>query len=386
MLARGGLRDALEALLGRILNPERDAHLEGARANDGLDGPSCGAIDDGVGLVAEERHPKTETHVIGIELAKSVFSGSTARRRAARPCSAGVCPRGQLERFMAAQPPCAVAMEACASAHHWARRMAALGHQVRLIAPAWVRPFARRPKTDAADAEAIVEAAMRPTMRVNAPKSAEAQARAMLFRAREQVIKQRTETVNALRGHLAEFGLVAPAGIGHVPRLAALLEDEGGRDARARPRDGAAPPRARCAAVGRGRSAHPEDRRGRAASPAARLLRTMPGVGAIAAMAVETVAPDLASLARGRDFAAWLGLTPREHSSSGRQRLGRTSKMGQRDVRRLLIIGAMSRIASARRHPGPMEPWLRDKLERKPRRMVAAIAEPPRWRARSGRC
>ena len=314
----------------------------------------------------------TEISVIGIDPAKSVFQlhGATAdgttlfRRRLSR---------GQLERFMAERPPCTVAMEACASAHHWVRRMTALGHEVRLIAPIYVKPFVKRQKSDAADAEAIVEAALRPSMRFVAPKSAEAQARAMLFRAREQILKQRTETVNALRGHLAEFGLIAPAGIGNVPRLAALVEDEGSE----------LPPLAREVArlhlerIAR-LSAEIDRLRERiaaegSASPAARLLRTMPGVGAIAAMAVETFVPDPASFSRGRDFAAWLGLTPREHSSGGKQRLGRTSKMGQRDVRRLLIIGAMSRIASARRHPRSMEPWLRDKLERKPR-MVAAIA------------
>ena len=314
----------------------------------------------------------TEISVIGVDLAKSVFQvhgaaadGATLFRRRLS--------RAQLERFMAAQPSCIVAMEACATAHHWARRMTALGHEVRLIAPAYVRPFVKRHKTDAADAEAIVEAAMRPNMRFVAPKSAEAQARAMLFRAREQLIKQRTETVNALRGHLAEFGLVAPAGIGHVPRLSALLEDEGSE----LPELAREMARLHLERVAR-LSAEVDRLTQRiaaegAASPAARLLRTMPGVGSIAAMAVETFVPDLRSFARGRDFAAWLGLTPREHSSGGKQRLGRTSKMGQRDVRRLLIIGAMSRIASARRHPGSMQPWLRDKLERKPR-MVAAIA------------
>ena len=274
---------------------------------------------------------------------------------------------------MAEQPPCVVAMEACASAHHWARRMAALGHEVRLIAPVYVKPFVKRQKTDAADAEAIVEAAMRPSMRFVAPKSAEAQARAMLFRAREQALKQRTETVNALRGHLGEFGLVAPVGSGNISKLATLIDREEDN------LPGLAREVARLHLDRIARLSAEIDRLTEriaaegSASPAARLLRTMPGVGAIAAMAVETFVPDPASFSRGRDFAAWLGLTPREHSSGGKQRLGRTSKMGQRDVRRLLIIGAMSRIASARRHPGSMQPWLRDKLERKPR-MVAAIA------------
>ena len=210
-------------------------------------------------------------------------------------------------------------------------------------------------------------------MRFVAPKSADAQACAMLFRAREQLIKQRTETVNALRGHLAEFGLVAPAGIGNVSRLAALVGDKASD----------LPELAReLARLHLGRVERLSDEIERlnekvgavgATSSTAKLLRTMLGVGPICAMAIEAFVPDLGSFTRGRDFAAWLGLTPREHSSGGKQRLGRTSKMGQRDVRRLLIIGAMSRIASARRHPRPVGPWLQDKLERKPR-MVAAIA------------
>ena len=240
----------------------------------------------------------TETHMIGIDLAKSVFQlhgaaadGTTLFRRRLS--------RAQLERFMAAQPPCVVAMEACASAHHWARRVTALGHEVRLIAPIYVKPFVKRHKTDAADAEAIVEAAMRPNMRFVAPKSVEAQARAMLFRAREQLIKQRTETVNALRGHLAEFGLVAPAGIGHVPRLAALVEDEGNElPALAREMARLHLERIERLSAEVDRLTERIAAEG-AASPAARLLRTMPGVGSIAAMAVETFVPDLRSFARG---------------------------------------------------------------------------------------
>ena len=133
--------------------------------------------------------------------------------------------RLQFARFMADQPPCLVAMEACASAHHWAREMARHGHQVRLIAPHYVKPFLKRQKNDAADAEAIVEAALRPTMRFVEPKSADQQARAVAFRTREQLVKQRTEAVNALRSHLYEFGHVAPEGIGYLPRLAKVVDD-----------------------------------------------------------------------------------------------------------------------------------------------------------------
>jgi transposase len=157
-----------------------------------------------------------EATIIGVDLAKNVFQlhgeaadGSVVfRKRLSRP---------QLARFMAEHPPCLVAMEACASAHHWVREMARHGHQVRLIAPRYVKPFIKRQKNDAADAEAIAEAALRPTMRFVEPKSADQQARAVAFRTREQLVKQRTEAVNALRSHLYEFGHVAPEGIGYVP-------------------------------------------------------------------------------------------------------------------------------------------------------------------------
>ena len=165
-----------------------------------------------------------EVSTIGVDLAKNVFQvhGAAAdgsvlfRKKLSRP---------QFARFMAQQPPCLVAMEACASAHHWAREMARYGHEVRLIAPHYVKPFLKRQKNDAADAEAIVEAALRPTMRFVEPKSADQQARAVAFRTREQFVKRRTEAVNALRSHLYEFGHVAPEGIGYVPRLERVVKD-----------------------------------------------------------------------------------------------------------------------------------------------------------------
>src|SRR6056297_3716985 len=162
--------------------------------------------------------------IIGVDLAKNVLQvhGAAAdgsvlfREKLSRP---------QFARFMAEQPPCRVAMEVCASAHHWAREMSPHGHEVRLIAPHYVKPFIKRQKNDAADAEAIVEAALRPTMRFVEPKSADQQARAVAFRTREQLVKQRTEAVNALRSHLYEFGHIAPEGIGFVPRLVRVIED-----------------------------------------------------------------------------------------------------------------------------------------------------------------
>ena len=314
----------------------------------------------------------SEISIVGIDLAKNVFQVHAAaangavlfRKKLTRP---------QFERFMAELPPCRVATEACGTAHYWARRMTAFGHEVRLIAPIYVKPFRKRQKNDAADAEAIVEAAIRPSMRFVEPKTADMQARAMLFRAREQMIGQRTETVNALRGHLAEFGLIAPTGIANVSRLAELIEDEG-NDLPELAREVARAHLERIefltASIDRAMGAI---RKISAESKTANLVRSMPGIGPIGSMAIEAFAPDMSAFERGRDFAAWLGLTPLQHSTGGKARLGKTSKMGQRDIRRLLIIGAMSRIASTRRHGRVAEPWLQDKIDRKPR-MVAAIA------------
>jgi len=311
-----------------------------------------------------------EVTIIGVDLAKNVFQvhGAAAdgsvlfRRKLSRP---------QFARFVAEHRPCRVAMEACASAHHWARQLARHGHEVRLIAPHYVKPFIKRQKNDAADAEAIVEAALRPTMRFVEPKSAEQQARAVAFRTREQLVKQRTETVNALRSHLYEFGHVAPEGIGYVPRLAKAVDDP----------DTGIPGLARdvCRML-LDQIAHLTDRidalkaRIAALSNEAdlpRQLQTMPGVGPITALAVETFAPPMEQFRRGRDFAAWLGLVPKQHSTGGKQRLGKTSKMGQRDIRRLLVIGATAVIRWATRRGAPKGSWLARMLERKPIPVVA---------------
>jgi transposase len=203
---------------------------------------------------------------------------------------------------MAEQPPCLVAMEACASAHHWAREMSRHGHEVRLIAPHYVKPFIKRQKNDAADAEAIVEAALRPTMRFVEPKTQEQQARAVAFRTREQLVKQRTEAVNALRSHLYEFGHVAPVGIGYVPRLERVIADPDADipdlareicrmllDQINQLTDRMDALKARIAALSN-----------EAEMP--RQLQTMPGVGPITALAVETFAPPMEQVRRGRDL------------------------------------------------------------------------------------
>jgi len=313
-----------------------------------------------------------EVSIIGIDLAKNVFQlhGASAdgavlfRKKLSRP---------QFARFMAEHPPCIVAMEACAGAHHWAREMTRHGHQVRLIAPHYVKPFVKRQKNDVADAEAIVEAALRPTMRFVEPKTAEQQARAVVFRTREQLLKQRTETINALRAHLYEFGHVAPVGIGYLPRLAEVVDDpksdlpELARDICRLALEQIGHVTARINAL----KATIMTMSKEATMP--RRLQTMPGVGLIGALAIETFAPPMDQFRRGRDFAAWLGLVPRQHSSGGKQRLGKTSKMGQRDIRRLLITGAMAVIRWAVRRGAPTGSWLARMLERKPP-MVVAVA------------
>jgi transposase len=279
-----------------------------------------------------------EVSIIGLDLAKNVFQlhgaradGSVAFRRK--------LPRGKLLEFFASAPTCLVAMEACGSAHHWAREIGVLGHEVRLIAPIHVKPFVGRNKNDAADAQAIAEAASRPTMRFVAVKSVEKQAAAITFKARDLLVGQRTQTINALRGHMAEYGVIAPNGPVHVARLAQVLDEPEAR---------LPPP---VVAICRMLLAHVgslseqiallerELRQRARKDETAKRLMTIPGIGVIcAATAMEALAPSPESFAKGRDFAAWLGLTPRQNSSGGKLRLGGTTKMGQRDLRRLLLL------------------------------------------------
>ena len=313
-----------------------------------------------------------EVSIIGIDLAKHSFQvhganadGSVAYRRKLS--------RGKLLSFLAAQPACAVAMEACASAHHWGREIMALGHEVRLLPPMYVKPFVKRQKNDAADAEAIAEAALRPTMQFVAVKTVEQQAQGMLFRTRDLLVRQRTQTINALRGHLAEYGVVGPKGRARIVQLAKVLGDE----------DCGLP--ASVVALGRlllGRieeldgkidGLDREIRKSAGENEETARLMTIPGVGPVTALALQAFAPPMESFRSGRDFSAWLGLVPRQHTTGGKPRLGRMSKMGQRDLRRLLITGAMAVIRQAVRRNTTTDPWLAALLARKPK-MVVAVA------------
>jgi transposase len=264
-------------------------------------------------------------------------------------------------------------MEACATAHDWGREIAALGHEIKLIPPIYVKPFVKRQKNDAADAEAIAEAASRPTMRTVAVKTREQQSRSILFRTRDLLVRQRTQLINALRAHLAEYGSVAPKKTVHVTRLAEILED-GRHDLPPVVADTGHVYLDQISILTERIDGLQKQMRTEALRDnTARRLQTMPGIGPITAMAVTAFAPPMKTFQRGRDFAAWLGLVPKQHSTGGKQRLGKTSKMGQRDIRRLLVIGAMSVVRAAARRGAPDGSWLARMLGRKPR-MVVAIA------------
>lgn len=307
---------------------------------------------------------------IGLDLAKNVFQvhgvdaeGTIVCRRQLR--------RSQVLVFFARLGPCLVGMEACAGAHHWARELAALGHKVRLMPPAYVKPYVKRGKTDAADAEAICEAVTRPTMRFVPVKSADRQAALLDHKARDFLVRQRTQIVNAIRAHLGEFGIVVAKGIQNVDRL---LEAAGDVPAAARPaldmlagqlRDAQARIKEVTARIGEMQG---ED-------ALARRLATVPGVGTISSSAFAATTPDVAAFRSARDYAAWLGLTPRAHSSGGKERLGRISKAGNRYLRRLLYLGAMAQISARRGHregpAGQAPDWLDRMLARKPVKVVA---------------
>jgi transposase len=302
---------------------------------------------------------------VGLDTSKHVFQvygvDSSERLAACRQLS-----RHQVEKYFAALPPTVVGLEACGASHYWGRVLRELGHEVRLLPPQYVKPYVKRGKNDRIDAEAICEAMSRPSMRFVPVKSADEQAAAMLLSVRELLIKQRTMLVNAIRGHAAEFGVIGAKGVGRiaevlararesVPKLAfdlmavlagqlEVLEIQLGKLERQL------------------RACHRENER-------SQRLATMPGIGSVTAVAMVLRVPDPTMFHSGRHFASWIGLTPREHSTAGKQRLGKISREGDETLRRLLVAGATSVVKLAKRGKGLA--WLLALLKRRPAKVVA---------------
>ena len=311
-----------------------------------------------------------EITTVGLDLAKNVFqvhavsgTGEVVVRRSLR--------RAQMIPFFSKLPPCLVGIEACGTSHFWARELIGLGHEVRLMPPAYVKPYVKRGKTDAGDAEAICEAVTRPTMRFVPIKSVEQQAALSLHRTRDLLVRQRTQLINMIRSLLAELGLNLPKGVTHalafvrrvvggqareVPALVAKVIEalaeqalEGQRRIRQLERDLLAWYRT---------------------SEIARRIATVPGVGLLGATALAATVTDPTQFRSGRQFAAWLGLTPLNNSSGGKERLGRISKMGDQYLRRLLVTGMTALVRRNLHHPQAADPRLAALLARKPVRLA----------------
>jgi transposase len=319
-----------------------------------------------------------EISMIGLDLAKNVFqlhgidgAGRTVLRRQLR--------RGAVEKFFAQLPPCTVGMEACGSAHHWARVIGSYGHQVKLMPPAYVKPYVKRNKNDGRDAEAICEAVGRPTMRFVPIKSVAQQATLALHGVRALLVRQRTMAANALRAALSELGIVAAQGLEGLRELMARLEEPSAE----------IPEMMRCALLVLARQWQALDADERAlerqivqaarSDRDARRLMAVPGVGPIIASTVLAKVPDAKVFRSGRDFAAWIGLTGRDHGTGGKHRPGRISKQGDRMLRALFISGASAHLRQQKRR-GISDPWLRELLARRPYKvaMVAFAAKTAR--------
>lgn len=315
----------------------------------------------------------TDVHLIGIDIAKRVFQAHAINEKGETLWQKKLS-RAQFDKFIREIPTTLVAMETCGGAHHWGRVAQSVGHEVRLIPPQYVKPYVRRHKSDAIDAAAIAEAATRPSMKFVAVKSETQQSRSARFRTRELFVRQRTQLINALRGHLLEFGIALPQGQNSVQPL--LRNAEAAVQTQVpRPMQ----PIARTyihqiIALTEQITAYEKALRKEAReNTEMKRMQSMPGIGPITALAVEAFCPPMQDFKTGRNFAAWLGLVPRQNSTGGKRKYGRITKMGQRDIRRLLIIGAMSQIAASKKAPERADPWLLDMLKRKPR-LVAGVA------------
>lgn len=308
---------------------------------------------------------------VGLDIAKQLFqvhgvdaNGAVVVRQKLR--------RDAVAPFFEGLAPCLIGIEACASGHHWARVLTGLGHEVRLMPASYVKPYVKRQKNDAMDAEAICEAVTRPTMRFVPVKSEEQQSLLMLHRVRELLIRQRTMLVNALRGHLAEFGIVTRQGVAGVGMLIALVEDE---DHDLVPALGRAALRPLIEQL---REVHAKVAemdhqilRWHRSNELSRRLETIPGIGPITASAIAATVTDVSLFKSGRQLAAWLGLVPRQNSSGGKDRLGRISKQGDAYIRRLLVVGAHAVLRYSRKAEAAPTRWAAGLLAAKPYNVVA---------------
>ena len=307
---------------------------------------------------------------IGLDIAKNVFQvhGIDANEK--------VVVRKQLRRgkvmaFFEALPPSLIGMEACATAHYWARELTKLGHEVRLMPAKDVKAYVKRNKNDAADAEAICEAVRRPTMRFVRIKSAEQQGQLMQHRTRDLLMRQRTQLINALRAHLAELGIVAAQGATGLKELLAIVADDGEArlpiDARASVILLAAQLEAVQTVIG---SIEKRIKMQHRSNEASRRVETIPGIGVVGATAIVATVADPTVFRSGRDFAAWIGLVPRQDSTGGKQKLGPISKQGDQYLRRILVVGAIAVLRRAQQNPEKY-PWITQLLARRPFKVVA---------------
>jgi transposase len=311
-----------------------------------------------------------EVTTVGLDLAKRVFQVHGADAKG-RPVLQKKLRREEVLSFFAKLPPCVVGMEACASSHHWAREIRALGHDARMIPASYVKPYVARQKNDAADAAAICEAVTRPAVRTAPIKSLAQQASRVLHRTHELLSRQRVSLINAIRSHMAEFGVIAPAGPQHVGSLIQRISDpktpipDAVREPLSILVDQFVALDARINAL------EAQMRKNCREEPESARLLSIPGVGPITVSAILAGVPNISGFRSGRDFAAWLGLVPRQNSSGGKERLGRITKMGDRTIRRLLVIGTMSTIRWSRSKQNFAQSWLGRIIARKPIKLAA---------------
>jgi transposase len=279
--------------------------------------------------------------------------------------------RAKVREFFAELAPCLVGLEACGTAHFWARELIAMGHQVKMMPPSYVKAYVRRGKTDTADAAAICEAVLRPHMRFVPIKTEDQQAALMLHKARELLVRQQTMLINAIRGHMAELGMIAPQGSGKIKELIAVILDSEDQSVSALARAALRPLVHQMQTLdGQVKALDLEIRAWHKTNETSRRLATIPGIGILTASAIAASVPDPSFFSSGREFAAWLGLTPRQNSSGGKERLGRISKKGNPYIRQLLVTGATSMLRFARTKTAAGADWVNGLLQRRPARLV----------------